>query len=206
MQPLLKLLKIYGLFGSLRLVRDVVLSRIFFNKARIIRYPWYVRGASGITFGKGFTAGVGLRADAFGNHQHQIEFGINVQVGDYVHIAAFEKVQIGDNVLMASKVYISDHDHGIYRGAGDSVSKPEEIQAKKPLVIAPVIIGRNVWIGENVCILKGVDIGENSIVGASSVVTRSVPANSIVAGNPAKVLKRFDFEKSAWVAPQDAVQ
>ena len=196
---MLSTIKLYGVLGSARLARDIILSRLMFRNVRLIRYPWYVRGEAGITFGKGFTSGVGLRADAFGAHKNQLVFGDNVQVGDYVHIAAFSSVSIGDHVLMASKVYISDHDHGTYNGQGDDVSKPEDIQADKPLQIAPVKIGKNVWIGENVCILKGVEIGENSIIGASSVVTRSIPPNSIVGGNPARILKRFDKSKSCWM-------
>lgn len=195
---MLSIIKLYGLFGSARLARDVIFSRLMFRNVRLIRYPWYIRGASGITFGRGFTSGVGLRADAFGKHKNQLVFGDNVQVGDYVHIAALSSVSFGDNVLMASKVYISDHDHGTYHGQGN-VSQPDEIQADKPLQVAAVKIGNNVWIGENVCILKGVEIGDNSIIGASAVVTKSIPANSIVGGNPAKILKRFDHAKNTWV-------
>jgi acetyltransferase-like isoleucine patch superfamily enzyme len=59
------------------------------------------------------------------------------------------------------------------------------------LKTAPVKIGDNVWIGMNAVILKGVTIGDNSIVAAGAVVTKSVPANTIVAGNPAAVVKTF---------------
>ena len=190
--------KRYGVMGSLRLLRDIFLSRIFLRGVRLVRYPWYVRGAQFISFGTGFTSGVGLRADAEGTHKKQIVFGNNVQVGDYVHIAAIDSVIVGDNVLVASKVYISDHDHGNYRGEGDRVSKPSDIQYKKPLQVSKVRIGNNVWIGENVCILKGVEIGDNTIIGASSVVTCSVPSDAIVAGNPARVIKRFDHSTATW--------
>ena len=200
MSEFIAIIKRYGMFGSLRLARDLVFSRMLFPKVRLIRFPWYIRGAQYINFGVGFTSGVGLRADACGNRHDQIKFGRNVQVGDYVHIAAIDSVIIGDHVLMASKVYISDHDHGNYRGGGDGVSQPYQLQIEKPLQVAPVNIGRNVWVGENVCILKGVTIGENSIIGASSVVTKSVPADSVVAGNPAQILKRFDYTLSRWVS------
>lgn len=191
--------RLYGIYGSLRLVRDLVLSRLFFPRALLIRFPWYVRGARNVYFGTGFTSGVGLRVDAFGSHGKQVVFGDFVQVGDYVHIAAFDSVIIGDHVLMASKVYISDHDHGAYREGCEDMTLPDQIQSQRALYVAPVKIGRNVWIGENVCILKGVEIGKNSIIGASSVVTKSVPEDSIVAGNPARIIRTFDYVSSSWV-------
>ncbi len=194
---LLQLLIRYGFIGSLRMFRDLLLTKIFFKSSRLIRHPWYVRGKKYIAFNSGFTSGVGLRIDAFGNSANQIVFGKNVQVGDYVHIAAIESVIIGNDVLMASKVYISDHDHGAYQG--ENISLPNQRQIDKVIVALPVKIGNNVWIGENVCILKGVNIGENSIIGASSVVTKSVPENCIVAGNPACIIKQFDFSTSTWV-------
>lgn len=194
-----QLLDRYGILGILRLVRDIIASRLVFRNVRLIRYPWYVRGARFIAFGKGFTSGVGLRADAFGTSERQIVFGKNVQVGDYVHIAAMGSVSIGDNVLMASKVYISDHDHGVYVGEGKRVTHPCERQVDRALNTVPVRIGDNVWIGEGVIILKGVEIGNNSVIGAASVVTKSVPEDSIVVGNPARVLRRFDYATSSWV-------
>jgi len=60
------------------------------------------------------------------------------------------------------------------------------------LKTAPVKIGDNVWIGMNAVILKGVTIGENSVVAAGAVVTKSIPANTIVAGNPAVTVKKFE--------------
>ena len=61
-----------------------------------------------------------------------------------------------------------------------------------------VIIKDNVWLGEHVSVLPGVTIGENSIIGANSVVTKSIPANSIAVGIPAKVIKQFNFETKRW--------
>ena len=193
-------LRRYGFLGSLRLLRDVVLTKCISVNVRLIRYPYYLRGISAIEFGKNFTSGVGLRIDAFGEGLHQVKFGGNVQVGDYVHIGAVESVEIGNNVLMASKVYISDHDHGTYSGDGFPVSLPTELQSEKLLLVAPVRIGNNVWLGEGVCVLKGVHIGDNSIIGAASVVNKSIPPNSIAVGIPAKVVKQFDFDSKTWVS------
>ena len=190
----------YGFLGTVRLIRDVLLSKLVSTNVRLIRYPYYFRGQSFIRFGIGFTSGVGLRIDAFGDQSNQVIFGNNVELGDYVHIGALESVIIGDNVLMASKVYISDHDHGVYQGRGDKISPAWQIQSEKPLQIAPVHIGNNVWLGENVCVLKGVHIGENSIIGAASVVTKSIPANSIALGAPARVVKQYDIALKEWVS------
>lgn len=193
----------YGWFGSVRLLRDVVLSKCISLSVRLIRYPFYFRGRDGIDFGLGFTSGVGLRIDAFGEDKHQVKFGQNVQVGDYVHIGAMKSIEIGDNVLMAGKIYISDHDHGTYGGDDFPVSLPSELQSKKLLLVAPVRIGNNVWLGEGVSVLKGVSIGDNSIIGAASVVNQSIPPNSIAVGIPAKVVKQFDFDLKMWVSTHD---
>jgi acetyltransferase-like isoleucine patch superfamily enzyme len=61
-----------------------------------------------------------------------------------------------------------------------------------------VIIGKNVWVGANAVILPGVKIGDNSVVGAGSVIVEDVPAYSVVAGNPAKIIKQYDFETKRW--------
>jgi len=193
----------YGVLGSLRLLRDIVLTKSLSLKVRLIRYPYYFRGISAIEFGKNFTSGVGLRIDAFGEGVQQVKFGSNVQVGDYVHIGAVESVEVGNDVLIASKVYISDHDHGTYSGDGFPVSLPTELQSEKLLLVSPVHIGNNVWLGEGVCVLKGVSIGDNSIIGAASVVTKSIPPNSIAVGIPAKVVKRFDFDLKVWTSVRE---
>jgi lipopolysaccharide O-acetyltransferase len=67
------------------------------------------------------------------------------------------------------------------------------------LVAKPVTIGHRVWIGENVSILPGVTIGDGAIIGAGSVVTANVNANTIVAGNPARVIKVFDPVQQRWL-------
>ena len=95
-----------------------------------------------------------------------------------VTIASFCSITIGDNVLIGPQSIIMDTD-----GHGD--------RNRKQLSGQPVVIGDNVWIGMNCTILKGVTIGDNAVVAAGAVVTRSVPANTIVAGNPAVVVREL---------------
>jgi len=97
---------------------------------------------------------------------------------------AAQSVRIGKNVLIASNVLITDSDHVIEPG-GVPVTK------NRKFVTQPVRVEDNCWLGQNAVILKGVTIGHDSIVGANSVVTHDVPPCSVVAGNPARVIKRL---------------
>lgn len=153
---------------------------------RIIRNPKY------ISIGDNFSAMNNLRLEAWDYYQGEtftpeIIIGNNVIMNTDIHIGCINKVIIGDNVLMASRIYISDHSHGEINE--EALLLPPALRPLKSR--GPVIIEKNVWIGEGVAILPGVTMGENSIIGANSVVTKSFPPNSVVAGNPAKVIKSF---------------
>lgn len=193
----------YGLFGTVRLCRDVLLTRLFWPGSRLIRNPHYIRGRRHMELGRDFTSGVGLRMDAFGDGPRQIVVGARVQVGDYCHIAAIESVVFGDDVLIASKVFISDHNHGEY-SAPSAESSPDVVPYARPLFSKPVVIEKNVWIGESVQILPGVTIGAGSIIGASAVVTRSIPPDSIAVGSPARVTRTFNRDTQRWEAVTEA--
>lgn len=104
-----------------------------------------------------------------------------------------ENITIGDNVVIASNVFISSEGHGTDPESG----VPYKDQ---PLRCKPVVIGSGCWLGENAVILPGVSVGENAIIGAGSIVTKDVDSYSVVGGNPAKVIKRYDFELHEWVS------
>ena len=166
------------------------------SSARII-------GLSNIKIGRNFNAGRNLWLEAVSSHGLEkynplIIIKDNVAINDSVHIGATNYVEIGNNVLMASKIYISDHNHGIY--TGDDQSNPL-IPPNQRIVNndKKVIIEDDVWIGEMVSILPGVTIGKGSIIGAGSVVTRDIPKYSIVVGNPARVIKSYDFIMNKWI-------
>lgn len=116
-----------------------------------------------------------------------VKIGNNVSIESDCHISSINKIIIGDNVLMASFVYISDHSHGEITRAELALPPLERPLYSK----GPIIIGNNVWIGEKVCILPNVKIGNSAIIGANSVVTKDIPPYSVAAGSPAKVIKQL---------------
>jgi lipopolysaccharide O-acetyltransferase len=107
-------------------------------------------------------------------------------------------ISIGNNVLMASKIYISDCLHGSYKG-DEKDSSPFSNPINRAYSKSFVIIKNNVWIGESVSILPGVTIGEGSLIGANSVITSDIPDFCIAVGVPARIIKRFDFKTNSWV-------
>ncbi len=192
------MLKKYGFWGTIYLMSCKIRTKLFVPSARLIRFPIDVRGRKGIDFGKKLTTGYGCRLESFSEDDSKtLYFGNNVQINDYVHINALSSVRIGDNVLIASKVFITDLAHGSYNG-DENDSTPCAIVKDRQLSSQPVVIGNNVWIGELCSILPGVTIGNNSIIGANSVVTKSIPNNCIAVGNPAKIIKKFNFSTNMW--------
>jgi acetyltransferase-like isoleucine patch superfamily enzyme len=193
------MLKRYTIIGFVQLLHSYLKTKLFYNKSRLIRFPFDVRNKSNINFGIGLTTGIGCRIEAFPLIKENIvlTFGNNVQINDYVHITAVESIIIGNNVLMASKIYISDCSHGSYSG-NENDSPPSTYPADRPLFAKPVVIEDNVWLGEFVSVLPGVTIGTGTIVGSNSVVAKSLPANVIAVGTPAIPIKKFNFVTSRW--------
>lgn len=178
---------------------SLIYTKTFFKKARLIRLPVYIRGQKYFKYGVGFTTGYGCRIEAFsikGENSTKINLGNNCKIGDRVHIAAGESIILGDNCLLASNIYISDISHGDYKSGYES--SPDVPPDERPLITRPVFIGKNVWIGENVCILPGAVIGNGCIIGANSVVNKNIPDNCIVAGAPAKILKKYNNSSKKW--------
>lgn len=101
-------------------------------------------------------------------------------VGNGVEFNIVERIEIGAHALIGSGCRFIDHDHGLAPGVP---------MGRQPSVSAAIRIGRDVWIGANTVVLKGVSIGDGAVVGAGAVVTHDVPANAIVGGVPAKLLR-----------------
>lgn len=145
----------------------------------------------GVEIGK-FTYFVPLKHFGGKNYSPQIVIGDHCWIGIRNSFAAIDRIEIGNDVLFAGYVHITDHSHGY----GD-IKTPI---AKQPLISkGPVIIEDQCWLGFGCEVLSGVHIGKHSIVAARAVVTKDVPPYCIVAGNPARIVKKYDFEKACWI-------
>lgn len=189
----------YGIIGLIKLFIHKIRTFLFFRNSRLIRFPIDVRGKMYIDFGSNLTTGIGCRIEAFPFNEKKkiIKFGKNVEINDYVHISGINSVVIEDNVLIASRVYISDLQHGCYNGV-EAHDSPYISPGDRSLSFKDVKIEANVWLGESVSVLAGVTIGMGTIVGANSVVSKSLPPFVIAVGSPAAPIKKFNFENSKW--------
>lgn len=121
-----------------------------------------------------------------------IKIGNNVDVGNNTFISGNNDIQIGDHVIMAPYVFITDHEHQT-----DNIDK--DLHHQSLTNNGYVHIEDNVFIGTKASILKNVTIGRHSTIGANSVVTKDIPPFSIVVGNPAKIIKQYDIKLKKWI-------
>lgn len=122
----------------------------------------------------------------------QITIEDNCYIGDFFSVLAGADIIIKKETLIASHVAVVSENHGVNPECGIKYGN-------QPLSGKPVVIGKNCWIGEKVMIMPGVEIGDWSVIGAGSIVTKNVPAYSMVAGNPARVIKEYSKEQKKWI-------
>jgi acetyltransferase-like isoleucine patch superfamily enzyme len=121
-------------------------------------------------------------------HEGVVSIGAKTVLGQECTISAYQHVSIGRECVIADRVMLIDFDHGMVE-----VDRPIRLQG---IYKRDVRVGNNVWIGYGACILRGVTVGDNAVIGTSAVVTRDVPANAIVAGIPARVIRMRDEPRS----------
>jgi acetyltransferase-like isoleucine patch superfamily enzyme len=109
-------------------------------------------------------------------------------MGQECTVSAYQQVSIGRECIVADRVMLIDFDHGVVE-----VERPIRLQG---IYKRDVRVGHNVWMGYGACVLRGVTVGDNSIVGTSAVVTRDVPANAVVAGVPARIVRMRETPRS----------
>lgn len=192
-------IKSFNLTLLLNYIIGFFYTKLFYTKAKLIRRPFYLRNEGKFIFERGFSLGPSSLIEIFGCKSKLI-IGKNFSAYVNLHIGCCNHISIGDNVLVGSNVYISDHLHGFYKNIDSSlISNPHTEPLKREISTDPITIGNNVWIGDGVKILPGVNIGSGSIIGAGSVVSKNIPKNTICVGIPAKPIKKFDLENNVWV-------
>lgn len=190
-------------------------ERVRFERLLAIPYGWVYRmlfrhmGAG--TFVSPFIQCVGLECVSLGDRSvisrntrllalkaygsqafdPQINIGKDVSIGFGCTLSCINRIEIGHHVTIGDNVYIADSHHD-YRD-------PELGVLQQPLLPGQVSIGQGAWVGYGAFVAGNVSLGEHSVVGANSVVTRSVPAYTVVAGVPAKPVRRFSHELGQWI-------
>lgn len=131
----------------------------------------------------------GLRLEVHGDGE--LHIARDVAIGQNLHITCAGKMVIGQGTAITNNVTITDIVH-TYSELGIPVNK----QAVK---VVPTIIGRNCFLGSNVSIQPGAALGDHCIVGSNSVVKGIFPSHCVLAGAPARIIKRYDGEKGQWI-------
>lgn len=166
-----------------------------FGSSSCIQQPSIISEHQYILIGNNTSILSGARIQVFNaltDKNSKVKIGDNCYFCYNLSILAGGNITIGDNVLIASNVFITSQNHGI---------NPEcDIPyMNQPLVCKDVVIGDGCWIGEKASILPGVTIGKKCVIGTNAVVTKDIPDYSMAAGIPAKVIKRYCFERHEWV-------
>lgn len=156
----------------------------------------YTRGEKYFSIGKGTCFGKYAVLTAWDSYEGEtfipeVKIGENCNFGDYLHLTCINKITIGNDVLTGRWVTISDNGHGYTDYASLQIPPIKRRLSCK----GSIEIGNNVWIGDKATVLSGVHIGRGCIIGANAVVTKDVPAYSVVAGNPARIVKQNQINK-----------
>lgn len=156
-----------------------------------------IEGFNYISIGTNTVIGPGSEIIALDRHFNQkltpdLRIGNHVRATSKCRITCAGCISIEDDVLMGPEVFITDHGHGMNPMSKNGYS-PQQ------LIVKNVTIKEGAWIGQRVCILPGTTVGVHSIIGAGSIVTKSIPDYCMAVGNPAKIIKRWDFNLKEWV-------
>jgi len=144
-----------------------------------------------IRFGRFVWVGDGTKIRC---HEGVVEIGAKTVMGQECTISAYQRVRIGEECVIADRAMFIDFDHGMVE-----VDRPIRLQG---IYKRDVEVGNNVWIGYGACVLRGVSVGDNSVIGTNSVVTKDVPANAVVGGIPARIIRMREApSEMRWERP-----
>jgi acetyltransferase-like isoleucine patch superfamily enzyme len=165
-----------------------------FGSGTAIYRPFRIDGGKDISLGSKtiFQRGSWLYCLGIDEQSATLTIGAGCVFGYNNHITSVREVVIGDYVLTANNVYISDNIHGYEDIHRPIIKQPVKFKQK-------VEIGDGCWIGENACII-GSRVGKNSVIGANAVVTSDIPDYAVAVGIPARVIKIFDMDLGKWVS------
>jgi acetyltransferase-like isoleucine patch superfamily enzyme len=121
-------------------------------------------------------------------HEGEVQIGAKSVLGQECTISCYQHVSVGRECIIADHVMMIDFDHGVV-----DVERPIRTQG---IYKRDVRVGHNVWIGYGACVLRGVSVGDNSVIGTNAVVTKDVPANAVVGGVPARVLRMREVPRA----------
>lgn len=165
--------------------------RRFGKRVRIVR-PLRIFGAKYCEFADDTTLQYGAYLAVLKEHDTPpaLRIGARTMIGNFSHIVCTRRVEFGEGVLTADRLFVSDNGHNF--------ADPDmPIRDQGLTQLNDVVIGDGTWIGENVCI-SGASIGRNCVIAANSVVTRDIPDRCVAAGAPARIIKRYCNETGTW--------
>ena len=187
----------YSIGENIKNIIALMYTKLIWKNARLVRLPFYARNQRNIIMSKGFTCGYNCRlsagSDIVGG---KIIFVKNFTMGDNSQLERQGGLTIGDDVLLASRVFIGTTSHGKY--VGERQDSPTTKPNERKIYYQSVEIGNNCWIGNGVVILSGVTIGNGCIVGANSVITKNIPDECMVVGVPARIIKKYSKDTGRW--------
>lgn len=161
--------------------------RVVFGKRLLVRGHLKISGPGKVIIGDNVSIdGIGHPVTPFTHYKDAV---ISIGSNSFVNGTRFgcqTRITVGEYAILADARILDTDFHSIY---------PDRWSPDAVVESSPVVIGKNVWIGAAAIVLKGVNIGYNSVVGFGSVVTKDIPANCVVAGNPAKIVKTFQPNK-----------
>ena len=192
-----------SLYNKFSRIKRLLLTQFFYKfhfesigKKTIIFKPLKLLNSQNITIGDNVNIEENVTlysVDKYNNTAYggKIFVGDNTYINSSCNITAANEIHIEENVVIAFNVSFFDFNHNF-----DNIHIPVKYSNLK--LLGKIRISRNCWIGMNVAIIGNVTLGEYCIVGANSVVTKSFPSYSIIAGVPAKIIKRYHFEFKKW--------
>ncbi|HEU5142758.1 MAG TPA: acyltransferase [Solirubrobacterales bacterium] len=197
----------FGARNGMLTPRYALLLGRYLRRRLLTRAGWRWRTDGPVFFGDDLELQIGRRGRIdFGRfvwlghgtkircHEGIVEIGAKTVLGQECTISAYSRVRIGEECVIADRAMFIDFDHGVVE-----VERPIR---KQGIYTRDVEVGSNVWIGYGACILRGVRVGDNAIVGTNSVVTKDVPANAVVAGIPARIIRMREApQRLRWSHP-----